>query len=53
MTPSVSVAFTDDNGNIDVSYASEQISIVSTGVTLSGLIIGKTEKEMCTCFAMR
>lgn len=35
MTPSVTVSFADNNGNIDVDYATEQISISVTGVTLS------------------
>lgn len=35
MTPPVAVAFTDINGNIDLSYATEQISIAANRVTLS------------------
>lgn len=36
MNPSVTVAFADNNGNIDVDYATQQISISAAGVTLIG-----------------
>lgn len=36
MSPSVSVAFTDANGNIDLGYETDEISVSANGVTLSG-----------------